>query len=108
MKHAISLKHIAGLYLDLYSTPRDLERPLTRDQVQEAGRLFLDLIITHEAEALIGLERQRQAAEHLPSYHEIAEMFARRYRQNNGITGSLTEDDCYAASDVFLGYISGQ
>jgi hypothetical protein len=107
MKHAISLKHIAGLYLDLYSTPRDLERPLTPEQVQEAGRLFLDLITTYEADALIERERQRQA-EKLPSYHEIAEMFAARYRQDKGITGNLTEDDWYAASDVFLGYISAQ
>jgi hypothetical protein len=108
MKHAISLKHIAGLYLDLYSTPRDLERPLTPEQVREAGQFFLDLLAVHEAEALIEKARQQQEATRIPGYLEIADMFAARYRQDKGITGSLTEDDWYAASDVFLGYISAQ
>lgn len=34
-------------------------------------------------------------------------MFADRYRHDNGIAGTLTEDDWYKASDVFLSYISG-
>ena len=35
------------------------------------------------------------------------EMFAARYKREEGIDGSLTEDDWYKASDVFLSYISG-
>lgn len=34
-------------------------------------------------------------------------MFAERYRRDHGIAGTLTEDDWYKASDVFLSYISG-
>ena len=36
----LTLRHIAGLYLDLYSTPRDLERPLTPEQVKRGRRLL--------------------------------------------------------------------
>ena len=70
MKDMNTLRHIAGLYLDIYSSPRDLERPLTPEQVKDAGLFFLDLLAAHEAEALIEKERKIMATE--PSYHEIA------------------------------------
>ena len=104
MKDMNTLRHIAGLYLDIYSSPRDLERPLTPEQVKDAGLFFLDLLAAHEAEALIEKERQLKVPE--PSYHEIAEMFAARYKREEGIDGALTEDDWYKATDVFLDYIS--
>jgi hypothetical protein len=107
MKNMNSLRHIAGLYLDLYSQPRDLGRPLSPDEVQEAGRFFLDLIAAHEAELLIAKEKDAAEAKTLPSYRQIAEMFAARYRADNGIDGSLSEDDWYKATDVFLSHISG-
>ena len=105
----ITLRHIAGLYLDLYSTPRDLERPLTPEQVREAGQLFLDLLAAHEAEALIEKERLHQETIRVPDYREIVEMFAERYRREEGMDNDaeLTDDDWYKASDVFLHYISG-
>ena len=93
--------------MDLYSQPRDLGRPLTPEQVKDAGVLFLDLITAHEAELLIEMERQNGDPKPLPSYREIAEMFAERYRRDNDISGTLTEDDWYKASEVFLSYISG-
>jgi hypothetical protein len=103
----ITLRHIAGLYLDLYSTPRDLQRPLTPEQVREAGVLFLDLLAAHEAEALIEKERLHQATAPIPGYLEIIEMFATRYKRENGIEGAFTDDDWYKASDVFHHYIRG-
>ncbi len=104
----LTLKHIAGLYLDLYSTPRDLERPLTPEQVREAGQFFLDLLAAHEAEALIEMEKRRQEISRIPDYREIADMFAARYRREEGMDNDaqLTDDDWYKASDVFLHYIS--
>ena len=36
MKNMNTLLHIAGLYLDIYSGPRDLTRPLTPEQIREA------------------------------------------------------------------------
>ena len=60
MKDTNTLRHIAGLYLDIYSAPRDLDRPLTPEQVKDAGVFFLDLLAAHEAEALI--EKEREAA----------------------------------------------
>lgn len=101
----LTLRHIAGLYLDIYSAPRDLDRPLTPEQVKDAGVFFLDLLAAHEAEALI--EKERQLATNDPSYQEIAEMFAARYKREQAIDGSLSEEDWYKASDVFLSYISG-
>ena len=106
MKDMTTLRHIAGLYLDIYSSPRDLERPLTPEQVKDAGVLFIDLLAAHEAEALIALERQKQETVKCPSYHDIAQMFVERYKSEEGIAGPLTEDDWYKASDVFLDYIS--
>jgi hypothetical protein len=105
----ITLRHIAGLYLDLYSTPRDLERPLTPEQVREAGQFFLDLLAAHEAEALIEKARHQQEATRIPGYLEIAELFAARYRREEGMDNDteLTDDDWYKASDVFLHYIRG-
>ena len=105
MSHAQSLKHIAALFLDLYSTPRDLVRPLTPEQVKDAGRLFLDLITTNEAELLI--ERERQANHELPDYGEIADMFAERYRRENHIDGPLTSEHWSAAANVFLWHAAG-
>lgn len=92
--------------MDLYSQPRDLGRPLTPEQVKDAGVLLLDLISAHEAELLIEQERQNGNPEPLPSYGEIAAMFAERYRRENAIGGTLTEDDWNKATDVFLSYIS--
>ncbi len=105
----LTLRHIAGLYLDLYSTPRDLDRPLTPEQVREAGQFFLDLLAAHEAEALIEKERQHQETIRVPGYREIAGMFAERYKREEGMAADadLTEDDWHKASDVFLHYISG-
>ena len=104
----ITLRHIAGLYLDIYSSPRDLERPLTPEQVREAGQFFLDLLAAHEAEALSEMEKLRQETSRIPDYREITEMFAARYRHEEGMDNDaeLTDDDWYKASDVFLHYIS--
>ena len=105
----LTLRHIAGLYLDIYSTPRDLERPLTPEQVKDAGVFFLDLLAAHEAEALIEKERLHQETTRVPDYREIVGMFAQRYKREEGmeVNADLTEDDWYKASDVFLRYISG-
>lgn len=105
----LTLRHIAGLYLDIYSTPRDLERPLTPEQVKDAGVFFLDLLAAHEAEALIEKERLQQETTRVPDYREIVGMFAERYKREEGmeVNADLTEDDWYKASDVFLHYISG-
>ena len=102
MKDMTTLKHIAGLYLDIYSTPRDLTRPLTPEQVKDAGVFFLDLLAAHEAEMLIALERQQQpASQPEPTYQEIAEMFARRYKRESGLGDHFTVEDWDDATELF-------
>ena len=102
MKDMTTLRHIAGLYLDIYSTPRDLERPLTPEQVKDAGIFFLDLLAAHEAEALIEQERAEQvknAAE--PDYRDLVNQFIEKFERDEGIT-ELSEDQMYDAGDLFL------
>ena len=107
MKNMTTLKHIAGLYLDIYSTPRDLTRPLTPEQVREAGAFFLDLLATHEAEHLIELERQQksasQAAQHPDhSFEDIACEFVDKYKRENDIDEPLDGDETELLSHIFL------
>ncbi|MBL8564341.1 MAG: hypothetical protein JNM89_01335 [Hyphomicrobiaceae bacterium] len=97
-----TLRHIAGLYLDIYSTPRDLERPLTPEQVKDAGVFFLDLLAAHEAEALIEQERDARAtlvAE--PDYRDLVNQFIEKFERDEGIT-ELSEDQMRDAGDLFL------
>ncbi len=105
MKDMTTLRHIAGLYLDIYSTPRDLERPLTPEQVKDAGVFFLDLLAAHEAEALIAQEREARARViEEPDYRDLVNQFIEKFEQDEGITEALSEDQMYKASDLFLEY----
>jgi hypothetical protein len=102
MKNTTTLKHIAGLYLDIYSAPRDLERPLTPEQVKDAGVFFLDLLAVHEAEALIAQERNAQTPLlPAPDYRDLVSQFIEKFEQDEGIT-ELSEDQMYDAGDLFL------
>ena len=102
MKDMTTLRHIAGLYLDIYSAPRDLERPLPPDQVRDAGVFFLDLIAAHEAEALIEQERAAQAKNAAePDYRDLVNQFIEKFERDEGIT-ELSEDQMYDAGDRFL------
>lgn len=105
MKDMTTLRHIAGLYLDIYSTPRDLERPLTPEQVKDAGVFFLDLLAAHEAEALIAQEREAQAKlVAAPDYRDLVNLFIEKFEKDEGITEALSEDQMYDAGDLFLSY----
>lgn len=102
MKDMTTLRHIAGLYLDMYCTPRDLDRPLTPEQVKDAGVFFLDLLAAHEAEALIEQERAartQRIAE--PDYRDLVDQFIEKFERDEGIT-ELSEDQMYDAGDLFL------
>lgn len=105
MKNIHTLRHIAGLYLDLYTQPRDLSRPLTPEQVKDAGVLFLDLITAHEAELLIEQQRQAEAeTSSQPDYRDLVSQFIEKFEQDEGIADGMTEDRLYKASDLFLHY----
>lgn len=105
MKNMHTLRHIAGLYLDVYSQPRDLSRPLTPEQVKDAGVLFLDLITAHEAELLIEQQRQAQAeGPSHPEYRDLVDQFIEKFELDEGLADGLTEDRLYKASDLFLHY----
>jgi hypothetical protein len=51
------LTNVAGIYLDLYCIAHDLQRPLTPEQVKDAGVLFHDTFATLETARLIARER---------------------------------------------------
>ena len=105
MKDMNTLRHIAGLYLDIYSSPRDLERPLTPEQVKDAGVFFLDLLAAHEAEALIAQEREARGKPVAElDYRDLVNQFIEKFEQDEGITESLSEDQMYDAGDLFLSY----
>ena len=104
MKDTTTLLHIAGLYLDLYSKPRDITRPLTPEQVKDAGVYFLDLLAAHEADLLIAMEKAQRSALPEPDYRELVDQFIDLFEREEGITECLTEDQLYKAGDLFLGY----
>ena len=58
----MTIRHIFGniaeIYLDLYSIEYGIERPLSPEQVKDAGVLFLDLLAAHEAARLIADARR--------------------------------------------------
>ena len=92
MKDTTTLLHIAGLYLDLYSKPRDITRPLTPEQVKDAGRYFVDLLAAHEADLLLAMERAQCSTLPEPDYCDLVDQFIDRFAREEGITESLTED----------------
>ena len=58
----MTIRHIFGniaeIYLDLYSIEYGIERPLSPEQVKDAGVLFLDLLAAQEAARLIADARR--------------------------------------------------
>lgn len=108
MKNMTTLRHIAGLYLDIYSAPRDLTRPLTPEQVKEAGVLFLDLLVTHEVELLIAEQRkaqeQKQAGQPASdlTLKQIACDFVDAYKRKKSIGEPLDRDATESLSHLFL------
>jgi len=101
----LTLRHIAGLYLDIYSAPRDLDRPLTPEQVKDAGVFFLDLLAAHEAEYLIEQEREAQAKlVPEPDFRNLADQFIAKFEKEEGITDGLSEEQMYKVGDLFLHY----
>ena len=92
MRNTATLLHIAGLYLDIYSGPRDLTRPLTPEQVKDAGRYFTDLLAAHEADLLITMEKAQRSTLPEPDYRELVDQFIDRFEREEGITDGLTED----------------
>jgi len=100
-----TLRHIAAVYLDTYASPRDLARPLSPEQVKDAGVLLLDLLAAHEAELLLEQEREAQAVvTKAPDYRDLVGQFIDLFEREEGITDSLTEEQLYKAGDLFLGY----
>jgi hypothetical protein len=57
MEHMTTPKLMARQYLDHYSAEQNLARPLTPEQVKEAGVIFLDLLAEREMHYLIEQER---------------------------------------------------
>ena len=102
MRNTATLLRIAGLYLDIYCGPRDLTRPLTPEQVKDAGRTFTDLLAAHEADLLIAMEKEQRSALPEPDYRELVDQFIDLFEREEGITASLTEDQLYEAGDLFL------
>ena len=92
MRNTATLLHIAGLYLDLYSGPRDLTRPLTPEQVRDAARYFADLIAAYEADLTMAKEKAQSSILPEPDYHELVDQFIDRFERDEGITDCLTED----------------
>ena len=101
MTNTATLLHIAGLYLDLYSRPRDLTRPLTPEQVRDAGRYFLDLLTVHEADLAMAMERAQRSTLTEPNYRELVDQFVDRFEREEGITDGLTEEHLRKARSIF-------
>ena len=97
MHDTTTLLHIAALYLDIYGKSRDLTRPLTHQQIKDAGVCFLDLLSAHEADLLITIEKARRSALPEPDYRDLVDQFIDRFEREEGITESLTEDQLYKA-----------
>ena len=51
------LTNMADIYLDLYCIAHDVQRPLTPEQVKDAGALLHDTFATLETTRLIARER---------------------------------------------------
>jgi hypothetical protein len=66
------LTNMADIYLDLYCIAHDLQRPLTPEQVQDAGALFHDTFATLETTRLIARERwQATQVRHIGFEHRM-------------------------------------
>ena len=108
MTNTATLLHIAGLYLDLYSRPRDLTRPLTPEQVRDAARYFADLLAAYEADLTMAKEKAQSSILPEPDYRELVDQFVDRFEREEGITDGLTEWEFGTFEDLvetFFGYI---
>lgn len=103
--HRTTLRHIAAVYLDTYANPRDLARPLTPEQVKDAGVLFLDLLAANEIDELLAREREAQPdLEPEPDFRQLAYQFIDKFRKGAGIQDQLSEDEMQKVADLFLHY----
>ena len=113
MKNMTTLRHIAGLYLEVYSQNRNLERPLSPEQVKDASVAFLDLLCAYEAECLIEHEHRYAKTQHQAAnlttgiiLDKLASTYIEVHAKAAGITPlELTQDDISRAIEKFQQHV---
>lgn len=113
MKDMTMLRHIAGLYLEVYSQNRNLERPLSPEQVKDASVAFLDLLCAYEAERLIEQEHKYATTQHQAAnlttgiiLDKLASTYIEIHAKAAGLTPiELTQHDIGDAIDQFQKHV---
>lgn len=113
MKDMTTLRHIAGLYLEVYSQNRNLERPLSPEQVKDASVAFLDLLCAYEAERLIEHEHKYATTQHQAAnlttgiiLDKLASTYIEIHAKAAGLTPiELTQHDIGEAIDQFQKHV---
>lgn len=113
MKDMTTLRHIAGLYLEVYSQNRNLERPLSPEQVKDASVAFLDLLCAYEAERLIKHEHRYATTQHQAAnlttgiiLDKLASTYIEVHAKAAGLTPiELTQHDIGEAIDQFQKHV---
>lgn len=103
MKNLDTFKSIASHYLAAYSLAAGLDRPLTDEQVKDAGVLMLDLLYAHEIGTTVAHGRCTERPDR--SFGDIVDLAIAQQKHQFGITGPLNALQAESLAFLFLDYV---